>query len=251
MQLLFDQLGPTCSHETFFLLGYLRTSQNYQWARSQPGYFTDVAWVNHLDAVFAKYYFQAYDAWTSANHAAVPRAWQIAFDAADSKKATGLGDGFLGLSAHINRDLPFVLAASGLVAADGTSHKADYDKCDDFLYRGAEPSEKELAARFDPTADDLDNGVLNPITFQPIQAWRETAWRNAELLVSAPTPAARALVAQTIEDQAAAVQTLLLLSQSNHPPLTTSASRDAFCAVHNGDAPPADYPYPFGVPTAY
>jgi hypothetical protein len=37
---------------------------------------------------------------------------------------TGSGDLLLGISAHVNRDLPFVLASLGLVAPDGTSRKA-------------------------------------------------------------------------------------------------------------------------------
>ena len=74
---------------------------------------------NHVDAVFARYYTDAYYNWQSGNRAAVPRAWLTALDAAKNKKVSGTGDLLLGMNAHINRDLPYVMAASGLVAPDG------------------------------------------------------------------------------------------------------------------------------------
>ena len=68
------------------------------------------------------------------------------------------------------------------------------------------------------------------LEFQALPAWRETAWRNAELLATAPGPAARKLVAATIEQTAAVEATALLTLTRYLPPLTTSARRDAFCA---------------------
>ena len=74
-------------------------------------------------------------------------------------------------------------------------------------------------------------------------------WRNAELLVSAPTPAARALVAQEIELTAATQAAAIALANSYLPPLLTTGPRDAFCASHNANPPPM--PYAFGMPSAY
>ncbi len=69
---------------------------------------------------------------------------------------------------------------------------------------------------------------------QLLIGWREGAWRNAEQLVDAPNHAARAAVAQQIEDSAAATARSLILSNSYQPPLTDTTSRDAYCAVHHG-----------------
>jgi hypothetical protein len=109
----------------------------------------------------------------------------------------------------------------------------------------------ELAARFDPDTVNIETpfGVGYAGLFQLVAAWRERAWRNAELLVSAPTPALRAAVAQQIELTAAAEATTIVASSSYLPPLTTTVPRDAFCARHNANPPPA--PYPFGMPSAY
>src|SRR4029079_12765161 len=81
---------------------------------------------------------------------------------------------------------------------------------------------------------------------QLLTSMREGAWRNAEALVNAPTPAARALVAQNIEDTATAFANTVILLQSASP-LSPTSTRDAWCAVHKGDAAPMEYP--FGMPS--
>jgi hypothetical protein len=251
MERRFEPLGRSCDHNAMFALAYLRTTQTYLWAAKQPGFFQDTPWVNHEDAVFAKYYFNAYDNWRAGNRSQVPRAWLIAFDSAAERRTTGSGDVLLGMSAHINRDLPFTLAAIGMVTPEGQNRKADHDKVDEFLNKVTKPMLAELAARFDPDTVNIETpyGVGYAGLFQLIAAWRERAWRNAELLVSAPTPELRAAVAQQIELTAATEATTIVASNSYLPPVTTTVRRDAFCARSHANSPPA--PYPFGMPSAY
>src|SRR3546814_13499817 len=87
--------------------------------------------------------------------AATPRAWQIAFSAADNRRVSGLGNMLLGMSAHVNRDLPMVLAEIGLVKPDGTSRKPDHDKVHAILNLVIEPLLAAAGARFDPSIDAL------------------------------------------------------------------------------------------------
>jgi Family of unknown function (DUF5995) len=119
-------------------------------------FFDDTAFVNHEDAVFARYYFEAYDDWHAGRTAAVPPAWAIAFRAADQRAVTAEGNILLGINAHVQRDLQFVLAALGLVAPDGSSRKPDHDRVDQFLNRVTDDVYREVAIRFDPTVDDRD-----------------------------------------------------------------------------------------------
>jgi hypothetical protein len=79
--------------------------------------------------------------------------------------------------------------------------------------------------------------------------WREVAWRNAELLVSAPTELAKSLVAQEIESAAALEAHALAVANAYLPPLTSSALRDAYCGAHHDAAPPLSYAY--GMPSPY
>ncbi|MET0999153.1 MAG: DUF5995 family protein, partial [Marmoricola sp.] len=120
-----------------------------------------------------------------------------------------------------------------------------------FLNDASAPMMAELAARFDPTIDDSNDplGASYGTVMQMLTSWRENAWRNAEALVNAPDPAARAAVAAYIESAASTVANTVLLAQSYAPPVTSTASRDAYCAVHKGD--PAPIAYPFGMPTPY
>ena len=246
-----DDTAKSCSHDAIFARAYLRMTQTYGWSRDIAGYYQDVPFANHQDAVFAKKYTDAYYAYQSG--APVPQAWRIALDASRDKRVSATGSLLLGMNAHINRDLPFVLATVGLVAPDGSSRKPDYDAVEKWLYTATGPLLAESAARFDPTADDANDpfGLSNLTLFQVVSGWRENAWRNAEALVSAPTPEARALVAAKIEDDATAAAKTLLTTQSYAAPLTSSDPRDQWCAAHHGDAPPLSYDFGSAKPYGY
>jgi Family of unknown function (DUF5995) len=246
---IFTPNGQSCSHLAIFPLAYIRMTQTYGWTRDQVGYYHDVPYMNHLDAVFAKYYTDAFYDWANDNRTAVPQSWLYAFDAAKSKTVSGAGDLLLGMNAHINRDLPFVLYASGLVGSDGTSGKGDYDAVEEWLNDDTAPLLAEAAQRFEPTIDDTNNAVADYLTFQVVSAWRENAWRNAEALATAPDAATRALVAQNIENNANLIAQGMLISFAVNPLIESNAARDTYCTVHNGDTAPTAYP--MGVPSPY
>ena len=78
---------------------------------------------------------------------------------------------------------------------------------------------------------------LFPVLLQLLVAWREAAWRNAEALVLAPTPQARALVAQQIETSAAIIGQGIVAGTSYGPLdglLGRRAARDSYCSTHHG-----------------
>ena len=230
----FDRLAPTCDHDAIFSLAYLRTTEEFRRALDDTTFFEDPGFVVHEGAVFADYYFRAYDAWHAGRPA--PPAWAIAFDAAADRAVSAMGNALLGMNAHIQRDLPFVFERIGMVKPDGSSRKPDHDRVNQFLNRVSDDLYPEVVRRFDPTFDDTDlpgTTADDFLSFQAIPAWRETAWRNAERLVSAPTPAARALVAESIEQYAASQAQAIRLATA-YGPLQSSAARDAYCAVHHG-----------------
>ncbi|MCI0686841.1 MAG: DUF5995 family protein [Sporichthyaceae bacterium] len=251
MERRFEDLGRACSHQAVFALAYLRTTQAYKWARDQAGFFSDTPWVNHEDAVFAKFYFDAYDNWASGARSQVPQAWLIAFDAAANRRVTGGGNLLLGMNAHINRDLPFTVAGIGINTPDGQSRKPDHDQVNEFLNTVVQPLLAELNTRYDPSIVNLVTpyGVGYTGLFQTVAAWRELAWRNAELLAAAPTPQLRAVIAAEVELTAATQATLLSTANSYLPPLHTSVQRDAHCATHHALPPPMTYS--FGTASAY
>jgi hypothetical protein len=232
----FDALASSCDHNAIFSLTYLRVTEEYRRTVDQP-FFDDTQFVNHEDTVFARYYFAAFDAWAAGRIEEVPPAWRIAFDAAHMRAVSASGDLLLGINAHVQRDLPLVLYAIGLVRPDGTSRKPDHDRVNIILNRVSDDIIAEIARRFDPTVDDTDlpTSLDGAALFQTLAAWREKAWRNAEQLAAAPTPEARELVVEAIENDAATEARAIAASTSYLPLSQGSGPRDAFCALHHDD----------------
>jgi hypothetical protein len=231
----FDALASSCDHNAIFSLTYLRVTEEYRRTVAGP-FFDDTPFVNYEDGLFARYYFAAFDAWAAGRVDQVPPAWRVAFDTAKRRSVSATGDLLLGINAHVQRDLPLVLYSIGLVRADGGSRKPDHDRVNIILNRVSDDVIAEIARRFDSSADDanLPTTLDEALLFQPLAAWREKAWRNAELLAAAPTPAARERVVAAIEQDAAA-EARLIVAATRYPPLAGGgAARDAFCAAHHG-----------------
>ena len=229
-----DPLASSCDHDAIFSLTYLRVTQEYRRTIETPTFFDDTSFVNHEDVVFAGYYFAAYDAWKAGRIADVPPAWRVAFDASRDRAVSSYGNLLLGINAHVQRDLPFVVYSLGMVGPDGSSRKPDHDRVNQILNRVTDDLIAEIARRFDPTIDDTNlPTTLDDFTlFQTVAGWRESAWRHAELLAAAPTPQARELVGQEIEDYAASQARMIRAGTAYLPLSGGSAARDAFCATH-------------------
>ncbi len=226
-------LDDACDHNVMFALMYLRTTEEYQRSALTPGFFTDPGFINHQDAGFAQQYFDAWDRYRRGDLAAVPDSWEIAFRNADQQKVSGSGNMLLGMSAHVNRDLPHILATIGLAKPDGSSRKPDHDKVNEFLNLVIQPLFAEAAARFDPSVDDAQvqgTTMDETATAQMLFAWREQAWRNAEALVNAPTPEARAHVEAEIE-RVAALESNLIVAATSYSSLNAKAALDQLAAL--------------------
>jgi hypothetical protein len=209
-----EKLAARCDHDAVFAIAYLRTTEVFLQTAESLGY-ADLPSVIREDALFADYYFRAYDAY-HFGHGPVPPAWQIAFDAASTDALPAVGDAFLGFSAHIQRDLPFVLYALHL-QGHPVSHE-DHTLVNEFLAQVDVAG--ELARRFDsayPLEGDADL----------IEQWRETAFQNFERLRDA-NEVERVLIAAEIEYSAAASAAFIYQSTA-YPPGTDSSERDAHC----------------------
>lgn len=210
----FRALARACNHDAIFSLVYLRTTQVYRDTADSIGY-ADVESVTREDALFADYYFRAYDAYHEQN-GSVPPAWQIAFDTAAARTLSAQGNAFLGVNAHIQRDLPFVLYEL-YTRGDAVSHE-DHTLVNTFLAQvDVAP---EISASFDPTYPPGGSVTL-------IAAWREAAWQSFERLRDAD-PVQRVVVAAEIEYAAAAAGAAIAASLA-YPPGSDSTERDAYC----------------------
>jgi hypothetical protein len=227
-------LVRSCDHDAIFSLAYLRTTEAYRRAVSDPNFFSDNAFVNREDAIFASLYFTHDSNYRAGLRSQVPEAWQLAFDAAENGQVSGAGNMLLGMNAHITRDLPIVLDQLGL------GSRADHDKVNDLTAPLYGPVLDEIARRFDPSVRELSGGDVpgtaldEDLVVQLGLAYREDAWQKAQLLHSASTPAAKAVVMAGIEADAAA-RARVLLEAYAYKAGESSAQRDAWCAVHHND----------------
>jgi len=177
-----------------FALLYLRTTEAMHQA-NQAGEFSDPRfWDVEVIPTFGEYYLDAYAAWKRGHDHAVDPAWRIAFRA-NPRKLTCTQLIYLGINAHVNNDLAFMIEEVG----------------DRYLYPDHLYVDYVLAFRARPVVypeiqrdlcPDLFTETIPPTADADIFGWRQLAWDNAQRLRSAPTARARAAVAKEIRRHA-------------------------------------------------
>jgi hypothetical protein len=178
------------------------------------------------DALFANVYFKAIR--DAGRGRPVPEAWRIAFEAAESADLNAAQDMLLGINAHVQNDMPFVLAALGLRTRSGESRKEDHDAINEVLDRSYPDVVAAVRDRFDPQVGTT-NSELTPaddvLGLELVKGWRELVWRNAERLLNAEDDAERRQVADQIQANAANwARGFAAVEQNGH-----RERRDAYC----------------------
>ncbi|HEX6715355.1 MAG TPA: DUF5995 family protein, partial [Thermoleophilaceae bacterium] len=156
------------------------------------------------DALFANIYINTLRDYERGN--SVPPAWQIAFDTAKRADVNAAQDMLLGINAHVQNDMPFVLAALGQRTKATASRKPDHDKMNEILDAAYERVVRQIEDRFDPlvaTTNARWTFADDYAGLEMVKQWRENVWRNAERLLAAKTSAERAQVARQIQQYAA------------------------------------------------
>ena len=220
-----------CDHRAVFATTYLMlTKQIFEDVKEGlvEKTFLDPDYLYTEDALFANVYFRTARAYKRGDE--VAKAWQIAFDTAKRDDTGAVQDMLLGINAHVQNDMPFVLAALGLRMPDGTSRKPDHDTANGALNRGYEEVVEEVRVRFDPAI-----GISNPaalpaddlLGLELVRAWRENVWRNAEKLLNAEGRKEQRQVAKKIEEEAALTARAIALGGIPG----YGATRDTYCAA--------------------
>jgi len=230
MEALQERLG--CDHKAVFTTTYLELTRTALDALvANPGLLRWPKWFFREDALFANVYFRSVRQWEQGRP--VPEAWRIAFETAETGEVTGAQDMLLGINAHVQNDMPFVLAQLGLRDRKGEARKPDHDLFNRVLAEGYERVVAAVGERYDSTmaltnppgvpADDVAG-------LEIVRQWRETVWRNAERLVNAKTDEERAAVAADIQSYAAAWAEGIAAA----PFPGARESRDAYCTEQLG-----------------
>jgi Family of unknown function (DUF5995) len=217
-----------CDHRGVFATTYLELTRELRLTlRRNPRFFRWPRYLYIEDALFANVYFNS----LRANRLGkpVPPAWRIAFDTARSGQVNAAQDMLLGINAHVQNDMPFVLAALGLRSPKGVSRKPDHDKVNLILDSAYERVVRAVARRYDPFVD-TSNATWNPLDdaggLEMVKGWREHVWRNAERLLNARDAAERRQVAAQIQQHAAGWARMIATPQTPG----YRAQRDAYCA---------------------
>lgn len=226
MERLQRRLG--CSHRGVFATTYLELTRVLRrTVRRNPRFFRYPKALYAEDALFAELYFRVVR--TERRGGRVPPAWRVAFRVARRGEVGAITDVLLGINAHVQRDMPFVLARLGLRTPAGRSRKVDHDRFSEVLNRSYERVIHAVADRFDPSVETT-NSDATPIDdlfgLELVRTWREGVWRNAERLVNARSRAQRARVAESIEVNAAL--TAKTIASAGHRPGYRPV-RDAYC----------------------
>ncbi|MFD0392109.1 DUF5995 family protein [Streptomyces nogalater] len=152
--------------------------------------FDEPSWLaGSLNTGFVNLYLDAYEADRAGRP--VPAAWQAAFAAARTADVNAGQDVLLGANAHIQRDMPYVLATLGLTRPEGGTRKPDYDRFQKILDRAYSPAVQDVASRYDPVvalADDRWNPIAGLTARQLFRTWRAQAGSTPG---SSPTPPTR------------------------------------------------------------
>ena len=217
-----------CDHRAVFTTTYLELTRVLRQTISrQPHFFRWPRYLYTEDALFADVYFNTFRA-AARGHPVAP-AWQIAFDTARSGQVNAGQDMLLGINAHVQNDMPFLLAALGQRTKSGATRKPDHDKMNEILDAAYEPVVRAVENRFDPivgTTNAKWTFADDYAGIEMVKQWREQVWRNAERLLAAKTPDERAQVADQIH-QYAAGWARMIANPVQIPGYR--AQRDAYC----------------------
>ena len=226
-----DPLAADCDHGAPFALMYLRVTEAVGREERTGSLRADRPYLAHLDAVFAQLYFDATDAWAAGDLEAVPAAWQIAFEAAKRRRVSGIGNLLLVMYAHISRDLAFAVASIGL--GEGTARARAFAEINKVLADVQGSIMHEASARFDPSIAGFRLPVLKVNAANVallIGRWRDGALEDGRRLLRAKTPAERAAVTRSIENNAAGRAAIIVAATSRVPFSEAGKERDRFCS---------------------
>jgi hypothetical protein len=170
--------------------------------------FEDGIWVQTLMENFAEVYFIALNQFEKNNHP--PKVWQIAFEAPSLSHLHVIQNLVLGVNAHINYDLVFVL--SDLLRSEWHQLNPDQqqvryrDHCriNGIIHQTINAVQDQIIERFEPTFDLIDK-LLGPLdewlTAKIISSWRDEVWEYAVRMLNLPDEIERNEFASQVESE--------------------------------------------------
>lgn len=229
----FARFDATCDHRAVISYSYLQITRGLLADLRGPRQGALVVhrrWMEYLITQFSNRYFRAFHRYVRGRP--LTPAWRITFDTAAHADAQAGQEVLLFSNAHVQHDLPFAYAKMGIETRSGRSRKPDHDAVNEVNARVFDGIEKFVAEHYDPSFSLIDVPFV-PVeeigALELVKDWREQAWRSAERLVSADSPAERRRVAAQIRETSTAWAQMI--SSGSLPGYRET--RDAYCAEHH------------------
>lgn len=190
MQTHIDRWEQAHDQRVIFLTCYAMMTQNMLSALER-GEFADRVWVSALLHRFAEYYFEALDAYEQ--RADVPQVWQQAFETCTRPRVHVIQHLLLGVNAHINYDLVWVLVEMlrdewpNLSPEQARARYTDHLHVNQVIYETLDRVQDEVVERYSKSMDIVDKLFLRAdewLLYRLIRAWREQVWHNAHALMA-------------------------------------------------------------------
>ena len=189
MDSLLESWEAARDQRLIFLSCYQMMTSNVLTAIQEKS-FEDGDWVRTLMEKFAEVYFIALDQYEKKIDP--PKVWKIAFEAPNFPQLHVIQNLILGVNAHINYDLVFVLSEllglewQNLSAEDRQMRYRDHCHINDIIFQTINSVQDQVIERFEPKFDLIDK-LLGPmdewLTSKIISSWRENVWEHAVCLV--------------------------------------------------------------------
>lgn len=143
--------------------------------------FENGARMDRLDVLFARRYFEAYDAWYAGKPCS--RSWEIAFDATNDDTISVFQHLMLGINAHINLDL-------SIAAAETRSGEAifglrpDFERINDIIATTTAQAQKRMAEAWlsYPWLENMVRTEDDGCVHFSIKTARWASWKAATIL---------------------------------------------------------------------
>lgn len=191
MQSWIDRWENAQDRRAIFLSCYSMMTRNMLIAL-ENGEFLDAVWVNDLLHRFADYYFIALDAYDKQPDDS-PAVWRLAFETCPRRDVHVLQHLMLGVNAHINYDLVYVIVDmlqsewSQLSDEDKVRRYRDHCHVNEVIFRTINAVQDQVVERYSPRMDIIDKGMFmldEWLLGQLIEHWREEVWQHAIGLMS-------------------------------------------------------------------
>jgi len=179
-----DRRLPVTDGVAWFTKLYLKMTEAVQ-AAHVAGEFAAPTAVDRLSVVFAALFLDVEEA-DRMRHGSVPKAWAPLFEARAEERIAPIQFALAGANAHINHDLSIALVTTwqelGLGPRRGTPFRWDFEAVNAIVARVEKDVKHWFETGFEAHLRYVFKGVDDEIANWSVEAARETAWTNAELL---------------------------------------------------------------------